>query len=205
MRERGKRERGRREREGRGGREEKKEGRGERGERRKRGEEGRGKREERERGEEKEEEGGKRGRRERFPKDNNQKDERGGRVYLTLSFSALRGMGFSSDTWSRRNTEGPNWSGGAILTRIPSNKNGYKREHIGSRLFFLVRGWVLGARCGVTQPTFRYIWNSFFPKGSRSDGVAARWKKTFGFTNKKKSLNRNPTRSLAPRTCIMEK
>ena len=74
-----------------------------------------------------------------------------------------------------------------------------------ARLFFLMRGWVLRTRCGVTQPTFRYIWNSFFPKGSRSDGVAARWKKTFGFTNKKKSLNKNPTRSLAPRTCIMEK
>ena len=56
--------------------------------------------------------------------------KRGRRAYLTLSFSALRGMGFSSDTCSRRNTEGPNWSGGAILTRIPSNKNGYKREHI---------------------------------------------------------------------------
>jgi len=71
---------------------------------------------------------------ERFPKDHNQRDERGGRAHLTLSFSALRGMGFSSDTCSRRNTEGPNWSGGAILTRIPSNKNGYKREHIGSNL-----------------------------------------------------------------------
>ena len=194
---------------------------GKRGERmnegeRKEGERKEGERKEGERGREREEGGkrgrrggreerGKRGRRKGFPKDNNQKDEGGGRVYLTLSFSALRGMGFSSDTCSRRNTEGPNWSGGAILTRIPSNKNGYKREHIGSRLFFLVRGWVLGARCGATQPTFRYIWNSFFPKGSRSDGVAARWKKTFGFTNKKKSLNRNPTRSLAPRTCIMEK
>ena len=69
-------------------------------------------------------------RRKGFPKDHNQRDERGGRAHLTLSFSALRGMGFSSDTCSRRNTEGPNWSGGAILTRIPSNKNGYKREHI---------------------------------------------------------------------------
>ena len=92
----------------------------------------RGRREERkERREGREEKGGreergKRGRRKGFPKDNNQKDEGGGRVYLTLSFSALRGMGFSSDTCSRRNTEGPNWSGGAILTRIPSNKNGYK-------------------------------------------------------------------------------
>ena len=47
--------------------------------------------------------------------------------------------------------------------------------------------------------------NSFFPNGSNSAGVAAREKKFFGFTRRKKSLKRNPMRSRLPRIWAEQK
>ena len=50
--------------------------------------------------------------------------------------------------------------------------------------------------------TVLYMVNSFFPNGSSSAGVAAREKKCLGFTSRKKSLNRKPTKSRLPRIYI---